>query len=629
MGGVMNTVLLCLAVLLVSTWGREAHAEDVFPLSPTSSAITKSLSFLKQCQNDDGGFGQGGITEWVIIALGAAGQDPGTWKKNGHTPLDYLAKHFRPTTIWDYTRAVLALSFAGLDPRDFCGMDCIRKVKDQFSHGQMGDPLSLRDDYWGIIALAAAGESESIEVISSAAYIKRHQKEDGSWGATITDIEICADNTAIALIALQAAGENRESPVIQRGLAYLKQMQQHDGGFPYLFVPSNAATDAWVIQALAAAEKDPTAWKTLAGDPVTHLLSLQRSDGSFTWTAKEDDSSSLMTAYAIPALLGNFFTPAAAPGETITVSVRIEGSAGTIYDGVLTCSDSIVRDSKGLDHHFKRPTPLSILEAAAQEKSFTYTVDAHSSGLYVWDIGHESGRWEYRVNNCGSQKGADRYYLQNGDEVLWCAGANSLVPLRLVITDEVAAVKKSVPVTIEMFDDPTWIPSPVGIVWINNSKKEYAGGAIDLLLNTPGSYTLIAESAGCIRSARKTLRVLGDSPITVSMVIQGKSECLWNGPVTMQAFDVVHDMDGCSTKVAGHSLIGALAEVSRLHGIPFQIKQTSQGLIIVSVGNDQEDNLNGSWWYTVNAQKVINNADEVALKEGDAVLLYYSRLPRT
>ena len=62
-----------------------ASQANGFPLSPGSEPVKKALGYFKASQQDDGGFGQGGTTEWVMIAIAAAGQDPRTWYRNGKT----------------------------------------------------------------------------------------------------------------------------------------------------------------------------------------------------------------------------------------------------------------------------------------------------------------------------------------------------------------------------------------------------------------------------------------------------------------------------------------------------------------------------------------------------------------
>jgi prenyltransferase beta subunit len=621
-------VVLALIFCLFPSANLSAAAFQPFPLSPDSPVIARSLNFLKTCQKEDGGFGEGGITEWVMIAISAAGQDPKTWKKEGNSPIDYLRKHFQPSTIWDYERIVLALSCAEVDPRNFGGINYLEKLKQFFRDGQIGDPLSLRDDFWGILALAAAGEGGCPEAKASAAFIKKHQEKDGSWGATTTGMEVCADNTAVAIMALRAAGENTGSPAIKNGIAYLKSVQSSDGGFPYLFVPSNAATDAWVIQALASAGENPTGWHTTEGGPVNHLLSLQESDGSFKWTQEETDSSLLMTAYALTALTGNVYHSTTQKTDLTTVSVRIEGRASTLYDGTLTFSKVSLTDSKGNAHSFSNPTALGVLEIASREGKFDYTVDHLSLGLYVSKIGGESDHWEYRLNNRLPLKGADKRLLHNGDEVLWFLNEKSFNPLKVSVDRKEVLSGETLNVRVESFTGSGWVPSDKGSLWVNSRKYDYEKGTVRIPFLEPGKFSIYGEAERFIRSAKKTVQVWPDRQISTYLRIQGKGQCIWEGRVNLSTFVKITDMDAKVVKVLGHSIIGALAQAASLGSFKFQVKQTPQGLIIVSIADYAEDNRYGSWWYEVNGKKVTRDVDEVKLEEGDSILLYYDQSTR-
>jgi hypothetical protein len=67
---------------------------------------------------------------------------------------------------------------------------------------------------------------------------------------------------------------------------------------------SNAASDAWTIQALVAAGVNPLEWKKNNTSVVEHLLSLQSDDGHFKHTAFQTSNPGYMTVCAIMALLG-------------------------------------------------------------------------------------------------------------------------------------------------------------------------------------------------------------------------------------------------------------------------------------------------------------------------------------
>lgn len=66
-------------------------------VSVSDGVITNAVNYLKSTQNDDGGFGwsQGdpsdsGSDAWVMSAIYKLGQDPVSWTKNSHHPVEHL-----------------------------------------------------------------------------------------------------------------------------------------------------------------------------------------------------------------------------------------------------------------------------------------------------------------------------------------------------------------------------------------------------------------------------------------------------------------------------------------------------------------------------------------------------------
>jgi hypothetical protein len=262
------------------------------------------------------------------MALVAAGENPHEWRKNGHSPIDYLRANADALLgSTDYERMILTLVAAGENPRDFAGRDFVVELKNEYlkENGQFSD--FIYTTIWGILALSVAGEDAS----RSAAWLKEQQNDDGGF-AWAQGEKSDYDDTAAALEALIAAGESPDSKVIRDALEYLKTGQNEDGGFTYFgSSASNAASDAWVIQALVACGQDPqdTGWTRNGNNPVDHLVSLQQSDGSFYYTSYTPSNPGYMTVCAIMALLGKSFpikeeinveeTPAPAPTSTPTL----------------------------------------------------------------------------------------------------------------------------------------------------------------------------------------------------------------------------------------------------------------------------------------------------------------------
>ena len=305
------TLLLCLMLSfsLPFSTALATPNQQQYPLSQSDARIQQALGYLRSLQNDDGGFSNPGEesslsnTQWVIMALVAAGENPHDWMKNGQSPIDYVSTNAKNLTgSTDYERMILALVAAGADPRAFAGRDFVMELKKAYleDNGQFSD--FTYTTIWGILALSSAEE----DVSKSAEWLKRQQNADGGF-AWAPGEKSDFDDTAAVIEALIAAGERPESSVISDALEYLHAGQNTDGGFRYYGTsPSNAASDAWVIQALVACGQDPRGetWTVNGTNPVDHLLSLQQSDGSFYYTSYIKSNPGYMTVCALMALLG-------------------------------------------------------------------------------------------------------------------------------------------------------------------------------------------------------------------------------------------------------------------------------------------------------------------------------------
>ena len=262
-----------------------------YPLQADDPEIEAALDFLREAQQTDGSIDGFATSTWAVMAIAAAGEDPGNWRTSAGNPsiVDYLRDNAdlvnaRKATDWE--RCILAITAAGENPYDFGGIDYVSELKELYDGSQIGYVDTINDDFWGILALISAGEDPDSDIIQNTSdYIKNNQNEDGGWSWS-TGGESESDNTAAAIMALIAAGESPESEAVIDGLAFLSDMQNSDGGFPRTYPgESNSSSDSWVIGALLAAAEDPTAssWTPADNNPVDHLLSLQDSDGSFWW----------------------------------------------------------------------------------------------------------------------------------------------------------------------------------------------------------------------------------------------------------------------------------------------------------------------------------------------------------
>jgi len=296
-----------------------------FPLNITDERIQRALDYLKGLQKEDGGFGNPddnssiAATVWAVMALVAAGENPHEIVRNNKSPIDYLRDNIKDKLpkmgTTDFARLILALVYAGENPRNFAGVDLVEKLKDEIKEdGQIGDYVYTT--IWGIIALISVGE----DVNKSVEWLKSQQNEDGGFPWAVSELSDY-DDTAAAIQALIAAGVPRDSDVIQKALDYLKTGQNDDGGMRYFGTSSsNAASDSWTIQALVAAGINPVDWTRNNTSVLDHLLSLQERDGHFKYTKFVTDNPGYMTVCAIMALLGKPHPIKVAEFINITVS---------------------------------------------------------------------------------------------------------------------------------------------------------------------------------------------------------------------------------------------------------------------------------------------------------------------
>jgi hypothetical protein len=313
--GILGGLLLVLVLISAMILPASVLGQTTYPLQPTDAKIANALSYLHGQQTAEGDIGGFGPSAWVTMAIAAAGEDPHEWKV-GDNPsiIDYLATNAGgATSATDYARMILAIVAAEEDPASFGGVSFVTLLKGQYDGTQIGDETLVNDDFWGVMALIAAGERPNSEIIqNSLSFIKSCQQPDNGWGFDIaaswgTDV----DSTAAAIMALVVAGEGPSSDAVTNGLAYIKSNQMDNGGFES-WGASNADTDSSAINAIVAAGQAPTsaAWTKNGNTPIDDVVNFQQGNGQFNWqTGDPGGFPCQTTAWAIQAILGKpYFT---------------------------------------------------------------------------------------------------------------------------------------------------------------------------------------------------------------------------------------------------------------------------------------------------------------------------------
>jgi prenyltransferase beta subunit/uncharacterized membrane protein len=281
-----------------------------------SSSLSPELSFLTSAQNADGGFGgargQGSselYTAWTAMGLAAAGRNPVSVRRSGHSALDSLRAQVGTLQgLGDAERTILAARACGASAYSFAGRNLVAEVlRSRDSDDSFDHQVNLTA--FAIFALRAVGHSPGFPAIREAAgWIERQQNSDGgfSFGAHGSPSDV--DDTGAALQALADAGAH-DAHILAAAAAYLIRSQGLDGGFPQQHGgESNAQSTAWAIQGLIAAGYNPGAVRRRGSrTPIGYLESLRAPDGSIRYSRTGAQTPVWVTAEALIALSGRTF----------------------------------------------------------------------------------------------------------------------------------------------------------------------------------------------------------------------------------------------------------------------------------------------------------------------------------
>jgi hypothetical protein len=467
------------------------------------------------------------------MAIAAANEDPHDWQVGDNSIVDYLAASASSaSSSTDYSRMILAIVASGEDPTDFGGRNFVSLLEGTYDDAsqQIGSETALNDDAFGILALVAAGQSQSSQIVTdSVSFLLPNQNGDGGWGWTVgTDSDV--DMTSAIIMALISAGESAGSVAISDALAYIESTQQDNGGFES-WGSTNAETDSWAISAIVACGEDPNgaSWSSTAGNTaVDDLLTYQQAGGEFYF----QDSSpgawpSQTTAKAIIALLGESYPVVALEPtgeEGYSVGVRIEGQSSTIWSGSVTVTEStITATNSGLPYYFEDPTVIGALDEASEAGGFIYETTDEWGSLFITSIGGEAGSdtsaWLYRVDYVSALVGAGDFILGETTpptpphrEILFYYITDNnwgALPLRIEVDNAEPAVGEPFTVTVSEYRDDTgdWSPCEGATVHADTNYTTGALGTVDITVDRDATLEVYAEKESFIRSNRVTVTV--------------------------------------------------------------------------------------------------------------------------
>jgi energy-coupling factor transport system substrate-specific component len=327
--GAAALVLAVLAVFALGSLSATARGSGTGSLSATARSagaveVSPEISFLARAQDGNGGFGAAPgqhsgelYSAWVAIGLAAAGRDPLTLTRDGHSVLDALREEASSLEgAGDDERTILALHACGLPASDFPGPSLVAGLLHERSDdGSFSHLVNITT--FAIFALRVAGSSADNQIVNSAGrWLAAQQGSDGGFSFAGRGGGEDVDDTAAAVQAVIDASGRRGSAVVARAVVYLRRAQNPDGGFPQQpGGESNAQSTAWAVQSLDAAGVQVSAVKHAGSrTPLGYLQSLVAPNGSVRYSRTSAQAPVWVTAQALTALAGKPFPIAPVSG---------------------------------------------------------------------------------------------------------------------------------------------------------------------------------------------------------------------------------------------------------------------------------------------------------------------------
>jgi hypothetical protein len=291
-----------LGLALAALAGLTGSANAYVSPAQAEHAAERGANWFQANQAESGDIG----ADWGMTALAAADVNAADVRTSLADPSaqDFYLGEWQASgpggTGTDAERGVLAGVAGGIQPSrlsastDTEKSNLVARIAELFDGTQIGEPGLLNDDIFGVLALRQAGAPRPI-LRRIVDYLRTKQLADGGWtwnnspGAPAD-----TDMTGSVVAAFCAAGVTPSDPDLSKALTLLHTLQDPaTGGFiapPESFgIGVNTDTTSWVTSGLIQCGIDPQGpeWTTSQGKtPLDYLVSLQRPDGHFDWTAE-------------------------------------------------------------------------------------------------------------------------------------------------------------------------------------------------------------------------------------------------------------------------------------------------------------------------------------------------------
>ena len=293
--------ICCVAGVLVAGIAPRADA------SARGDAARRGADWIADQQEEDGGFFSSGQradqTAETLAAMIAGGV---TTERPVNRAVAYLRKNAAAgATRGAYTgRIVAGLVAAGENPRSFAGTDFVAKLDEQYDEGSGAyDTENLFTNLMGANGTLAAKGALPAQAI---AYIKDNACSNGGFGFENGCAEGPDVDTSAWVINVFAAAGRRDDPAVASAKTYILSVQRDDGGFGFTADKSTSADSTGLVASAIQALGERTTkapWRQDDGDdPVKAILPLQHTSGGFRFVSTSKSPNALSTNNAVPGL---------------------------------------------------------------------------------------------------------------------------------------------------------------------------------------------------------------------------------------------------------------------------------------------------------------------------------------
>lgn len=211
--------------------------------------------------------------------------------------------------------------------------------------------------------------------------------------------------------------------------------------------------------------------------------------------------------------------------EETKVSIRIEGSIATVYDGEFDVTSCTIKDTSGVDHELSGVAACALV-AAGLEAGFDFDFQDFGFGLFLSRIAGDSTSadysttWSFWINDDPASVGLDAQKVNEGDRILLAYGGYPAIPLRVQVAKQVL-IDDETQVQVEQqigeYDENfnwhgQWLAVEGADLHVGDTAYTTdQNGAVLVRLDKIGDWVIWATKEGTVRSPKYSISVV-ESP---------------------------------------------------------------------------------------------------------------------